>query len=190
MLRSLAEMVGCCSGRWKCRFQTQTQMKPSSPGTMKAACQPLIGEMPAACSASKKVMSGAIISGARMAPKPVPAVMNPAAMLRSARGNHSATTRKAAGKFTDSVMPRKARAPKKLHTPLPRACRTEAMLHQMTASDSERLLPRRPISGPSRIWPAAYMSRKASVIRPYSSLVKPNSCFSTGAATDSASRST
>ena len=53
---------------------------------MKAACQPSAGDRPRACSASKAPIRAAISGGATMAPRPVPAVMKPLAMLRSARG--------------------------------------------------------------------------------------------------------
>jgi len=100
-------------------------------------------------------MRKAISGGATMAPSPMPAVMSPLAMLRSARGNHSATTLYAAGRFTASAKPRNERAAKNPPTPRANACRHEATLHQNTANDSERLLPSRSITGPSSSCPAA-----------------------------------
>ena len=57
LARELGNVAEACRQRgmdrtsfyeWKRRFQTQSQAKPNAPGTMKAACQPVNGDHPAA----------------------------------------------------------------------------------------------------------------------------------------------
>ncbi len=72
----------------------------------------------------------------------------PTTKLRSDCGNHSAVAFVARGKLVASVNPSNTRNEKKLRKPRPKACNMVAMLHAMTASENDRRVPSRSMTGP------------------------------------------
>src|ERR1041385_2129158 len=96
--RSWEVRCGCSDGRWYSGHQKITQINPTKPVAMNAACQ---------CHVS--AIQGTI-AGARTAPTLVPALKIPVASARSLLGNHSATVLIAAGKLPDSPIPSAKRA--------------------------------------------------------------------------------
>src|ERR1039458_8210891 len=97
---------------------------------MKAACQP----------PKAPTMSGTS-NGAKIAPMLEPVLKMPVATERSLGGNHSVTTRMAAGKFPDSPRPSASRAALKPGTVRQSACDMAERLQNKTDRAYARFMP-------------------------------------------------
>src|SRR5205814_3647439 len=100
----------------------RSQINPMAPVKMKAHCHPQLSAI------------RGTVSGATIAPILEPELNIPVASALSFLGNHSAVAFIAAGKFPDSVIPRKERAIAKPKVPFAKAWHTAATLHRPVAS--------------------------------------------------------
>jgi hypothetical protein len=99
-------------------------------------------------------MSGTM-SGAKIAPMFEPVLKIPVATERSFGGNHSVTTRMAAGKFPDSPSPSANRAPQKPPTVRHSACNIADKLQNKTDRAYALLMPIKFINEPKPNCPMA-----------------------------------
>ncbi len=102
--------------------QSISQIKPTRPVMIKAHFQPQFSA------------SGGMMKGTAIAPILEPELKIPVANALSFFGNHSAVALIAAGKFPDSVRPRKTLAIPKPNVPFAKAWQTAAILHKPVAN--------------------------------------------------------